>query len=468
MAYLYRLMCAFLLLLSSTAWAFDVPTGWRASYSGAEVFTDPDAACLSWVGQAGRPSYVTADNYRGVNIDAPGEGKACWWYRASFGTNEISGYISPVTECPANSTRSGSECTCNAGFVYDFFTKTCKDEDEQRCEDFNREGFDSFGTEWLGGPRIRYGNKESGEYCYKDDDDPNKGCWIHWNRDMTGGTPPDQQTWGRYTKSQGGPCIPGPGDDDDDDKPGENDCPPGQMKGTINDKTYCYVPGADDDFEETTETTKTTTKDLGDGRREETTTTTTTTTSCTGGSCNTTTIIENITIIYGADNEPEGPPEITYGDGESFEEGIGKFCAKNPTSMICQESGVGDGGPKSLVGGSCRQGFQCQGDAIQCAMYREQHRRACELFEPQGTEEEGLYADADGEIGDELDLGETDIASLFDDTDQLTGSCPANPVIMVLGQSVTIPYNIICENAALFRNILRAVGGVMWLVIVFG
>lgn len=57
-----------------------------------------------------------------------------------------------------------------------------------------------------------------------------------------------------------------------------------------------------------------------------------------------------------------------------------KYCAENKADAQCA------GGPdsESAFGGSCG-GFSCSGDAVQCAMAQEQHRRNCAMFDTATT-----------------------------------------------------------------------------------
>jgi hypothetical protein len=45
-------------------------------------------------------------------------------------------------------------------------------------------------------------------------------------------------------------------------------------------------------------------------------------------------------------------------------------------------TGATDDNQKDSFGGVCGGAFTCDGDAIQCAIAKEQHLRACQMFEP--------------------------------------------------------------------------------------
>jgi hypothetical protein len=158
----------------------------------------------------------------------------------------------------------------------------------------------------------------------------------------------------------------------------EGDCiKSGGYGGTVNGQFMCLSRDTGGVPNQSTgaTTTTTTTADNGDGTSTVTTTTSTPTTECSGaGSCstvnNTTT---TTTTINNSTGQPTGPPRTTTGTE-----------TPRPTTpegeKPCTPGAVGcDDEPKSSFGGSC-SGFVCDGDAIQCAIASEQHRRNCELL----------------------------------------------------------------------------------------
>jgi len=114
---------------------------------------------------------------------------------------------------------------------------------------------------------------------------------------------------------------------------------------------------------------------------------TTTNTTCTGLTCTSTTTGAN-------------------GGSGTITTTLGNFCASNPGSPFCVfGQGGSDGGgscetppcgtgTSSSFGGSCGGGFTCEGDAIQCAIAREQHRRMCELVDANPSEVAAIKAAA--------------------------------------------------------------------------
>lgn len=108
---------------------------------------------------------------------------------------------------------------------------------------------------------------------------------------------------------------------------------------------------------------------------------TTTSTSTTGGSTNTTTTNTTTTNNNNGTVTTTTTTNVTNNNGtpitttDTKTEDTKSFCDKNPSSQVCKEAKEG-----KFIGG-CSAGFSCEGDAVQCAIAKEQHRRNCELFE---------------------------------------------------------------------------------------
>jgi len=163
------------------------------------------------------------------------------------------------------------------------------------------------------------------------------------------------------------------------------------------------------------------------------------------------------------------------------------LCAKNPKSSVCgggedqsggskgqDPAGGGSGGGggkgngdadgdgvKDSFGGSCTAGFKCNGDAVQCAMAQEQHKRNCQLLETP-TQESVLYdsiKDLKGDQTDKLEGAESiDIGNLINTSDALGGgSCIGDLNVVVMRQSVSLPFSRVCPYMAMLGNILVAV-----------
>lgn len=125
-------------------------------------------------------------------------------------------------------------------------------------------------------------------------------------------------------------------------------------------------------------------------------------------------------------------------------------------------NGNGDGDGKGGFAGTCASGFACEGDAIQCAIAKEQHIRACKLFDDQ-SDESKLYGKEKGKEGEQTkDLpgnkSET-MTGRIRTNDALGGGgqCVQDLSVFVMGQSVTLPFSKICPSIAVIGNIMVAV-----------
>jgi hypothetical protein len=129
-------------------------------------------------------------------------------------------------------------------------------------------------------------------------------------------------------------------------------------------------------------------------------------------------------------------------------------------------SGDGDGdGDKSGFGGSCMAGFACEGDAIQCAIAREQYARNCKMFDDSSAESD-LYNANKGKTGNQTgDLPGNETISLtgrIDTSDPLGGGgCIGDLSVTVWGQGVSLPLSNLCQYLAMLGNILVAVSMLM-------
>ena len=123
--------------------------------------------------------------------------------------------------------------------------------------------------------------------------------------------------------------------------------------------------------------------------------------------------------------------------------------------------GDGDGDGKSGFGGNCEAGFACEGDAIFCAIAKEQHRRACRLFDNKTAESE-LYEKEKGKTGEQTkDLPgnrEESMANRISTADAFgAGQCVQDLNIVVVGKSVTLPMSKICPIVSVLGNIMVGV-----------
>lgn len=184
-------------------------------------------------------------------------------------------------------------------------------------------------------------------------------------------------------------------------------------------------------------TSQTTTKTTTNSDGSKTTETSTTTTNPDGSTSTSGTVTTSSNGI--------GKP------GVADKEDSNDLCAKHPELNVCKNSSVA---------GSCGN-VTCTGDAIQCAIYRQQQKEYCEnrTDDANSTFGKKLLSGADpmqsqisGALaGSTVDLGST---SLDQSGFVGGGSCFPNKSITVLGHSVSVSFTNVCSNITPIRYIV--------------
>ena len=200
---------------------------------------------------------------------------------------------------------------------------------------------------------------------------------------------------------------------------------------TINGTTTC-VPNSNS--ESTKETSETKTDSGGTTKTSKKSTT-----KCEGSKCTTTTE-ETTTGSGGASSTKTTTTEEPKQD----------YCQKNPTALECKEE------PESKWGGSCVGGFSCDGDAVQCAMAREQYSRNCALIDDKSSPVVQLATTATGAAMPTGHPGLTPIefnvnSSSINQANPYGTACPDDIHFSVAGHQLNIPLSDICPY-------LRALG----------
>lgn len=160
------------------------------------------------------------------------------------------------------------------------------------------------------------------------------------------------------------------------------------------------------------------------------------TTTCAGGNC-TTTIIYRFANGTEAGRREETKPETS-------------FCSENPASPLCVQS---------TLAGACAA-VACTGDAIQCAIARDQLARNCTLFDTPTT---FSALGAAGATGDATPAGHPraagvstsmDFSAVIDQTNRLTGGCPADVTLQVAGRSLVLGFSQMCSQLQMLGSIV--------------
>lgn len=156
---------------------------------------------------------------------------------------------------------------------------------------------------------------------------------------------------------------------------------------------------------------------------------------------------------------PKDPPEQDPDDDGACPKGYAKV---NGKCVPYQPPEDDEDDKPGTFGGSCTGSFACEGDAIQCAIAKEQHRRNCKLFDEKSAESD-LYNAHKGKEGDQtkdLPGNETiNLSNRIDTSDALGGggSGVQDLNITVMGQSITLPFSKINTGLDALGQVLLAV-----------
>lgn len=386
--------------------------------------------------------------------------------------------------CPANSAKTGAFCICSPGYLEKGGQCVSAQDPDARCAgDFNMSGF-GVGMGTVGGTKTMNGVVPSGDFCWPYDS-PTSGCTVSFTRDkvtaMPDGSIQSTGTVSMYKGPagavQGKSCsidaTPDPGSTVTEkcNQMGSvttskgtqavcADAPKceGGFAGEVNGVEVCVR----DKGGNVIETSKDTIKNNEDGSKEKVTEKT----SCKGNVCTT----EKTTTTTTTNNNSSSSSTTKT---ESRED----YCKANANAAQCKGTGKGDGDgdeEKGKFGGSCEAGFSCEGDPLQCAVAKEQHRRSCQMFETP-TDESKLYT-AEVAKGRGKDITsnlpgnkEVDVSTGVETSDLLGGArCISDLNIVVWGQSVTLPMTDICPALGYMGWVLVAVAGLVAFRIVSG
>lgn len=421
MAYLYRLI--FALLLSAQACAYS-PTPAAVTYWIYAGFSTPLASC-----QDAAQRNMALNPGSTLTTAAAVSGSSCTytftWSGTAYPRAHTITTINP--SCGSGGgTLSGGQCVCTAPAIDTGSACSVPDPNVAKC-DAAEGGVDLFDG-FSGLPTV------GGSYC------PSTGDASSCASTVVGGYCVIKAGVKKCThevKYSGATCTP--------PAPAEDSPVPTPCKGTygqVNGVDVCLPLGSDPSVTvETGKKTTTTTTAPGGGS---TTVTSDGTASCIGSQCTSTTTTTT--------TAPDGTSTSTT---ETKSESKDDFCKLNPRSPQCITSSFG---------GSCAANFTCDGDAVMCAITREQHIRNCKLFDDMSSTEAQLYNSEKGKAGEQTSTlpGSTSVqisSASFDTSDAIgAGSgCIADKSVTVAGSVVTLPFSSICGHLAMLGNILMAV-----------
>lgn len=167
-------------------------------------------------------------------------------------------------------------------------------------------------------------------------------------------------------------------------------------------------------------------------------------------------------IITITPNPAGGSPDITEtvtnpdGSTTSTTQSQSSYCQKNPTASVCKQAD--EEAKKGSWSGSCGA-FQCEGDAVNCAIARKIHQDRCddkndlEKFEPAAEEGRRILMGEDDEavqgfLNKEGDHKRTiNLANEIKETGeyQFSAQCWSDLTVNIMGAAFTLPLSKLCS-----------------------
>jgi hypothetical protein len=134
---------------------------------------------------------------------------------------------------------------------------------------------------------------------------------------------------------------------------------------------------------------------------------------------------------------------------------------------------------KGSFGGSCGSSFSCDGDAVQCAIAKEQHERDCQLFDPAAGS--GPWADAANRLTTAINDGiqptwspahpsnvvttNFDWSTTINQTPTLSAGCPNDVAIGSSG--LVLSFSALCPYLGVLGNFIVAFTSIACAFILF-
>jgi hypothetical protein len=353
-----------------------------------------------------------------------------------------------IVSCPSNATDVGGVCTCNSGYAPNAGATACESI-AGTCATILA------GANALGGSYSFTANVSAPggtQFC-------SGGCSIDAT---TGGFRKDGSQWvgtflGPFTASTT-PCTeatPVPA--------ATQACPAGQVSGTVNGSTVCVPATATADKVSTAASAP-----AGQASAPSAVSTpdgtevaippggsVTRTTNCDAGGCTTTTTVKN----------SAGATTGKFDDTKPKD----SFCKENPETTICKASTFSS----TCAGAGATQA--CDGDAIQCAIAKDQLLRHCQLFDQTGATKtigDDAMARGDTRASDHPGAAAniTTVAmgsSTFDQTDLIGNTCPSDQTVAVGSGSIVMPWSQLCTPAQWLGTILVGITALACVFIAF-
>jgi hypothetical protein len=450
------------------------PKAEQTSISAA-VASGKSGSCTGTGSNLSQPAYAPTSDGQSVNIGVADLSHPTYGVVEGLTILAIGRMITPTPTCPANSTDTGGGyCTCAAGYVPGLGS-VCEVA-ATACQGMTATA-----------PNYQYsttGKPDGTTFC-----DSSSFCQIKagfgaQNYSGTGWTMsgPFTATGSDCTPSTASPTAPSAAASAASAP--SNGCKPGEVQGTVNGATVCVwspTTATRDDIAASAPggAASAPARTVGDGSGGTMGVpaggSATRMTECVGGTCTTTiTVRDSSGNIVGTTSSSYtntgagGGVNDGSGSGSGGDGATESFCEANPETTICQSS---------TFGGACGAAFTCEGDAIQCAIAKDQHVRHCQIFEDTGdlrTIGEAAIARGDTRADDHPNHPDnvtthTFGSGTFSQTDLLSGSggCPADATVAVGSGSVVMPWSKVCTPATWLGNLLVAITALACIAIAF-
>jgi hypothetical protein len=200
-----------------------------------------------------------------------------------------------------------------------------------------------------------------------------------------------------------------------------------------------------------------------DGSKDTTTTTTTTTTKCTGvKSCSTSTTTNVSNNHTKADGTPGGESNTCTGPGCKDADG--------KTQEDREEEEEEKNESKVTGGQTCEAAPACEGDAVQCAILKQQYEARCDFeesedFESNKADIKGLFEGQGDKFKLDEGSGDIDVPSFINQgTRFLPATCPAAESFSLTtagGRTFTLSYEPLCRAASDLSGLFVAVATIL-------
>lgn len=426
-------------------WSVMVASNGAVSSTGHTSATD---ACQSLAATTYKSTATITFSFAGLVTKSDPTQFWCEYTRTSSGvtssekTRYANRYTATEPGCPANATLSGQLCVCADNFKPSNDGASCVPNESCQTQ---------AAIETANGSVYEGGTFKSLQACIG-------GC-VMTASDGYGSGPGSWWLTGQFSAT-GANCA-GNGNGGFDVVAPPSPLPPGKCPGTVNGKTVVVACSDRVTTDKGTTTTTTTTSPANGGIDSPgPTTTTESTTTCSGGNCSKTTTTTT--------TNPDGSKATTQTQ-EQEPKPEKSFCEENPDATICKESSAS---------ASCSAGaasVDCDGDAVQCAILREQFTRNCQLYDKTNPQSDaGTAAVAGGDRPDghprkTADTSSIAFGSAISQAPLIGSACPADISVPMGGSMapLVLPLSKICEPAGLLGNVGVGFAALACLFIVF-